>query len=181
MPFPGYAIPEQYLIDVGVITIDGKVTAWGATVGGLRFNPGVEIRHVQFDGLRSEIQGQHRNTGGSAVISGKVLSSSDANIIRMNPGSTSDGSDLNTITLLQNDVFWAEGDYLDDVYYIGRRQDNKVFMVHMDKAYVRRAELTTTDKSESGWDIELVPVLEDSTENPLTNISLMPYVYEVEA
>ena len=177
MPFPGYAVPTQYLIDVGLITIGGKTAAWGATVGGLKFSPGNEVRHVQFDGLRSEIQLQHRNIGGAPVLSGKVLSSSEANVIRMNPGSSSDGSTLNTITLLQSDVFWSAGDYLTDVYYIGRRQDNKVFMIHMPVAYVRKAELTTTDKNESGWDIELVPVL-PSTE---TNISVASFTYEVEA
>src|SRR5690242_20002648 len=107
MPFPGYAVPSQYLIDVGVITIGGKTVAWGATVGGLKWSPGNEVRHVQFDGLRAEIQLQHRNTGGSPVLSGKVLSSSDANVIRMHPGSSSDGSTMNTITPLQSDVFWS--------------------------------------------------------------------------
>lgn len=177
MPFPGYAVPDKYLIDVGVITIGGKTAAWGATVGGLKFASGLEVRHVQFDGLRAEIQLQHRYTGGSPVISGKVLSASDANVIRMHPGSSSDGSTMNTITLLQNDVFWSAGDYLTDVYYIGRRQDNKVFMIHMPVAYVRKAEFTTTDKNETGWDIELVPVLSSSE----TNISEVPYTYEVEA
>jgi len=177
MPFPGYAVPTQYLIDVGVITIGGKVAAWGATVGGLKFSPGLEVRHVQFDGLRAEIQGQHRFTGGSPVISGKVLSSSEANVIRMHPGSSSDGSSTNVITMLQNDVFWSAGDYLTDVYLIMRRQDNKVFMVHAPVCYVRKAELSTTDKNESGWDVELVPVLDSDT----TNISEVPYTYEVEA
>lgn len=176
MPFPGYAVPEKYLIDVGLITIDGKTAAWGATVGGLKFSPGTEVRHVQFDGLRSEIELQHRNVGGSPVISGKVLSASDANVIRMHPGSYSDGSTMNTITMLQSDVFWQAGDYLDDVYYIGRRQDNKVFMVHFPKAYVRKAEFSTTDKNETGWDIELTAVL-PSTE---TNISQASFTYEIE-
>jgi len=177
MPFPGYAVPTQYLIDAGLLTIGGNTVTWGATVGGLKWQPGNEVRHVQFDGLRAEIQGQHRNTGGSPVISGKVLSSSDANVIRMHPGSSSDGSSTNTITPLQSDVFWQSGAYLTDVYYVGRRQDGKVFMIHAPVCYVRKAELSTTDKNESGWDIEIVPVLPEDTDN----ISAAPYTYQVAA
>lgn len=176
MPVPSYAVPSAYLIDVGVITVGGKTAVVSATVGGLKWSPGAEVRHVQFDGLRHEIQLQHRNTGGSPVLSGKVLSSSDANVIRMHPGSSSDGSTMNTITPLAANTFWVAGDYLTDVYYIGRRQDGKAFMVHMPKAYIRKAEVATTDKNESGWDVEIVPVLA-STE---TDLAKVPYTYEVE-
>jgi len=175
MPFPGYAKPDKQVLDAGLITVGGFVAALSATKGGVKFDPKKEVHHTEFDGRRAQIRGQHRITGWEPTISGLVLSASDANIIRYNPGASSDGSATNTITHKAADSLWVDGDYLEDVYMIQRRADEKVYRVHFPVAYVAKCSLATTDKGDNGFEIEIVAVL-DSDE---TDLTLCPYTEEI--
>lgn len=170
------AAPENYLIDAGVFYIGSGLVLYGNTVGGLRWQPGVETRHVEFDYKREDIEGQHRDIGGRSMISGRFLIGSDASMIQATPGAESDGSaGANTITPLDNDIFWSEGAYGSDGLYIGRRQDNKVFAVRMPRFYIKTSGFQSQDKNEVGWDVEIVSVLPRDT----TNISAKSYTYVV--
>lgn len=167
--------PTKYLIDAGAF-YSGSTVLYGASVGGLTWRPGTETRHPQFDGLREEIAEQHRNTGGGSVITGKFLIGSEASIIAASPGSSSDGSTgTNTINLIDNDEFWGSGAYGTDGYYFGRRQDNKWFAIHMPVYFIKATGFQSSDKSETGWDVEIRPVLPADT----TNLSAPAYTYEV--
>ena len=166
--------PVNYMIDSGVFYASESLVLYGNTVGGLQWRPGMEIRHVQFDGLREEIESQHRNTGGGSVLSGKFLIGSDASIISSHPGAESDGSDgANTITPIDNDLFWESGAYGSNGMFVGRRQDNKVFAVLMPRYYIKTTGFQSADKNETGWDIEVRPVLPAGS----TNLSAPAYRY----
>jgi len=134
------------------------------------------VRMVEFDGRSSEIEGMQRTIAYDAKLSGKVKRGGPSMILDFEPGSSSDGSsgsDGNVVTLLDARSPWQEGDYLEDVYYIGRQQNLVMMWIHMPRAYVKTYKLATKDNDEATWDIELVPVLPASE----TNLNKVPFTY----
>jgi hypothetical protein len=177
MTWPGNRIPDDDIVDVGIITVGGVTEAWGATIDGLQWDPGKKVRHPEWDGRTFEHEAMHRTTGYDAKLSGKVKRGGPAFMLDLEPGSSSDGgsdSDGNTVTLLDARTPWAEGDYLEDVYYIGRQQDRVLMRVYMPRAYIKSYKLTTKDNDEGQWDIELVPVQPASE----TNVYAIPFFYQ---
>jgi len=175
--WPGYPKPEDFIVDVGVITVGGVAAAWSATVDGLQFDPGKEVRMVEFDGKSSDIEGMHRTIRYKAKLSGKIKRNGPDMMLDFEPGSESDGSsgsNGNTITLLDARSPWQAGDYLTDVYYIGRQQDLVMFRVYMPRAVVVSYKLATKDNDEATWDVEIAPVLPADE----TNLNLVPFVYQ---
>jgi hypothetical protein len=170
--------PRGYLIDAGVVVIGSSLVLVGNSVGGITFNPGDETRHVEFDGRRAEIRNQHRNIGGAAVIEGRFLIGSDASMISSTPGAESDGSDgVNTITPIDNDIFWPDGAYQENGLYLARRQDNKVFGVRMPVFYMKTTGFQAQDKSETGWALRITPVIDDPGDGSPINLSATPWHY----
>jgi hypothetical protein len=177
MTWPGYVKPEEYIVDVGVITVGGVAEAWGATVDGIQWDPGKEVRHPEWDGRSSEHEGMHRTIRYNAKLTGKIKRGGAALMLDFEPGSESDGSsgsDGNTVSLLDVRQPWETGMYLEDVYYIGRQQDQTMMRVYMPRAYVKSYKLATKDNDEATWDIELVPALLASE----TNINTVPFAYQ---
>lgn len=175
MTMPGYAVPDDAIVDVGVIAVGGVAAAWAATEGGLTWDAGKKVRHVEYDGRSFEHEGLHRTTGYDAKLSGKIKRGFTTDF---EPGSTSDGSsgsDGNVVSLLDARLPWSEGDYLADVYYIGQQQDQTIFRIHMPLAYVKTYKLVTKDNDEATWDIELVPVKPASDTNPYSP----PFTYQI--
>lgn len=169
--------PEKYPIDAGVFKIGSSLTLFGNSVGGFRWNPGNETRHVEFDGRRAEIEGQHRDIGGTPELTGKVLIGSSASLISATPGAESDGSDgVNTITPLDNDLFWEAGAYMTDGIYLARRQDNAIFGVYMPRFYIKSTGFQSADKNETGFDVVIRPVIA-ATESGEINVSEQPWRY----
>lgn len=181
LAWPGYTKPQGYIVDVGVITVGGTAEAWGATVGGITWDPKKKVRHPEWDGKSFEIEGMHRTITYEPMLSGKVKRGGAAFMMDLEPGSESDGSSGdssgNTVTLLDARTPWTEGMYLDDVHYLGRQQDGNLLLINMPRAVVKSYKLATKDNDEGEWDIELVPVLAASE----TNVNKVPFTYgEVE-
>jgi hypothetical protein len=172
------AAPKNYLIDAGVVKIGASLVLVGNSVGGLKWSPGTETRHVQFDGKRDDIQFQHRDIGGDASITGKVLIGSSASIISATPGAESDGSTgVNVITPLDNDLFYPESAYGVDGVYLARRQDNKIFGVLMPVFLMKTTGFQSADKNETAWDVEIKPCIADTTEGGTINLSAHAWRY----
>lgn len=172
------AAPKNYLIDAGVVKIGASLVLVGASVGGWRWNPGTETRHVQFDGKRDDIQFQHRDIGGDASLTGKVLIGSSAAIISATPGAESDGSDgVNTITPLDNDLFYPSNAYGVDAVYLARRQDNKIWGILMPVFLMKTSGFQSADKSETAFDVELKPCIPDTAEGGELNLSAHAWRY----
>lgn len=174
--WPGYRKPEDFLTDVGVIAIGGSTEAWGATVDGIQFDPGKEVRTVEFDGRSSEQEGQQRTIRYNAKLTGKVKRGGASTILAFEPGSSaSDGSDSNgnEVTLLDARSPWQTGMYLENVNYIGRQSNLEVMHVFFERAYVKTYKLVTKDNDEGTWDIEIIPVLPASE----TNLNKVPFRY----
>ena len=176
MTWPGYKQPEDFVTDVGIIAIGGSTEAWGATVDGLNFDPGREVRIVEFDGRSSEQEGQHRTIRYNAKLTGKIKRGGASTILAFELGSTaSDGSDSNgnEVTLLDARTTWQPGQYLENINYIGRQSNEEVMHVFMERGYVKTYKLATKDNDEGVWDVEIVPVLL-ATE---TNLNKIPFKY----
>ena len=172
------AAPRNYLIDAGVVKIGSSLVLVGNSVGGLRWNPGDETRHPGFDGKRADIKGQHRDIGGDASITGKVLIGSSASLIQATPGAESDGSDgVNTITPIDNDLFWPDSAYGVNAVYLARRQDNKIFGVLMPVFHMKTSGFQSADKNETAWDVVITPDIDDPGDGTPINLSAKPWRY----
>lgn len=72
-PLSGYTstLPTDVLLDSGVLYIGS--TVFGAFAGGLKFDPGVTYRNMDFDGKRSPVKQLDRVTMRMPKISGTVI------------------------------------------------------------------------------------------------------------
>jgi hypothetical protein len=79
----------------------------GITRGGVRFNPGVEIRNIPYDGKLTGIKGLDRIVNRDAQISFTLIEASNANLSAViEAGGATPG------TLQDSGVLFASGDYL---------------------------------------------------------------------
>lgn len=172
------AAPKQYLIDAGVVKIGASLVLVGNSVGGIKWNPDNQSKQPDFDGKRADIQNQDRNIGGNAELSGKFLIGSMASILRATPGAESDGSDgVNTMTPIDNDLFWPEEAYGVDGVYLARKQGNKIFGILMPRFKMTTSGFQSADKGETGWDVSIKPVIPDTEEGGEINVSEQPWRY----
>ena len=177
---PGYKVPDDDVLDVGVIAVGGVAAAWAATEGGLTWDPGKKVRHIEYDGRSFEHEGLQRTIGYDAKLTGKIKRGGAAFLLDLEPGSTSDGSsgsDGNGITLLAARQPWEAGTYLEDVFYIGLQQDGNIFRIDIPMAYVKEYKMVTKDNDEAVWDITLVPVKPASDTDPYS----IPFTYHIVA
>lgn len=171
MAFPGYTAPQAFGIDAGVFLVGS--TPIGATKGGMQFDPGVEIRHIEFDGLSTEIAGLHRITKYTATMSAKVLDLTDAALSRYFPGATSDGSSNNLFTMKDAREFWVTGDYLTNLKFVQQQSDGSAesFVITFARAMVKVNSITTEDNNETVVDVTFTAVLDVGA----TDLEAAPY------
>lgn len=127
-------------------------TKFGVSLGGLTFNPQGEIRQVEFDGRRSEIQGLHRYISQGGTIEGEFLFTAQDMILDLMPGSTSRTSGLpgNVTSRIQgkdSSVLFDDDEYLSDLRMVAARGDDW-FEVHFEAALCTAWTWTTPDKDE---------------------------------
>lgn len=158
MTMPGYVVPVDAIVDVGVLAIGGVAAGWSPTDGGLTWDPGKKVRHPDWDGRSFEHEGMHRTTGYDAKLTGKLKRGFT---LDFEPGAESDGSsgsDGNVVTLLDARLPWSEGMYLEDIYHICQQQDGLIYRLKFRRGYVKDYKLVTKDNDEGVWDVTIVPV-----------------------
>lgn len=152
VPFPGYAVPTAFAIDAGVLQIGS--TLFGPSLGGIEFVPGIEWRHIAFDGLAGKIAGLDRPTGFETTLKGKFKNLTDTAISQMFSGSTSDGSTDNLWTMPAAGVFLsASTGYLADVKLLCQQSDGETFIITFPYALPTVNSITTQDKNEADIDV----------------------------
>ena len=172
-----YVAPTNALIDAGVLYVGSTPVGFGATKGGLTFDPADDYRQIEFDGRRHYIAGLDRKTGGRPVIKGKMLDATAASILRYEPGATSDGStSINTITPKALGPSFVTGDYLTNVKLWCRGQSGHVIRVVFPYALCVKRSLATTDNNEGEWDLEIEARLAPGE----TDLTKAAYYYEDE-
>ena len=165
MAFPGYAAPQAVVLDAGVLMVGSTVI--GATRGGMTFDPGVQLRHIEFDGKTTDIAGLHRIVEYNTTISGDILDTTDAAIGRYFPGATSDGSSDNLFTMKDARDFFVTGDYLTNFKFKGQQTDgtNENLIITFPRALVESATFKTNDRDEGVWTVTIKAVLDVNASN----------------
>lgn len=157
---------ESYLMDAGVLAIDvlNTPTIIAQSRGGLLFDPGMQVRVPEIDGISTPVAGTHRYTRFDSKISGRIMLGSGTSILRMMPGASSDNSTpRNVLTPVDARTFIAQGSLLADVGLVHRRSDGKGFMAYLYYGFVsvfKQAE--GADNNEVVWDLEIQAALPTS-------------------
>lgn len=160
MAFPGYSAPSAFVLDAGVIMVGSTVI--GATRGGMTFDPGIEYRHIEFDGKTTDIAGLHRIVEYNATISGEMLDLTDAAISRYFPGSSSDGSSNNLFTMKAARDMLVTGDYLTNLIWKGQQSDGTAenLIITFARALVQDVSFRTNDRDEGLVSVTFKAVLD---------------------
>lgn len=131
LPYYTQNLPDDVLLDTGVLLVGNQ--AWGASQGGLTFDPGREMRNVPFDGKRSDVAGLDRITRWNSQITGQMLVFGPASLLRLEPGvSVTSG----VYTPADGGLLIAVGDLLDTVKLAFQRGSGGVAVVIFDKGLV---------------------------------------------
>ena len=135
----GFQAPDQFGYDSAILTTNSGARQF-VSRGGITFDPGIEMRHVEFDGKQSDIVGLHRITARRPTISGRFKDVSPQAIMEYETGSSSDGSTpTNLITPKTGREFMAEGEYLPDVELTINKSNGKLMVVKFAFAIVEPA------------------------------------------
>lgn len=144
--------PQDILVDVGVLYQDTPMTPIGVTRGGLTFSPDKELRNVEFDGKRSNIEQLDRVINHGGTITGTFIELSTTMIPILEPGvtTTTPGGQITTLhTPKDASTLFVAGDYITDLRLTYLRQDATYACIHFPIALVTQYEWTGQDNSEA--------------------------------
>lgn len=154
MTFPGYTRPTEAMIDAGVLYLrdpsSSNLIGMGPTRGGLTFNPGREMRNVEFDGKTTDIEGADRVLRYNTTLSGGLIDFSRRSLGFFEPGNTEgeSGSSVVVSPILATQ-FLSAGAYLRDVLWISRNQDNRIKVVGFPVGLVTEYEIVGEQDNET--------------------------------
>lgn len=174
-PLTGYTsnLPSDVVIDSGVLYVGSAV--FGATTGGLKFDPGNEYRNVEFDGRRSPVRALDRKAMTMPKLSGTVIQLSTTNVGQIEPGATTVASGAWTgSTSYQPKAaggFLASGDYLTDVRAIWMRGSGAYVQVRFPAALLTKYDVTSQDNAEIAIAIEIEARLDLTVSGATTGTS----------
>jgi hypothetical protein len=159
MGLTGYssATPNTVLLDAGVLYIGTAII--GVSRGGFKFDPGKELREFEYDGRGTAAVGDHRVTKYEAVISGKLLEVTAANLLKIDAGATAATvSSVTTTTPIDAKVSMTAGGYVSDLALYIEKGDGTYRAYKFPHALCRKYSLTTADNNEGEYDVEFVAV-----------------------
>ena len=154
--FQNASTPGDLLLDSGILRLGANIFA--ALRGGIRFDPGVTIRNVDFDGKRAPIRGLDRRTMVVPKISGTMIELPFSRIAAIEPGSTAaagggyGGADAYTIQ--PSGILLASGSYQTDVRAIWRRGNGELWGVRFPVALCTRWTMSGADNEEGAIEFE---------------------------
>lgn len=160
----------------GVLMIGS--TYLGVSKGGVTFDPGREIRQVEFDGLVSPIVGNDRVVGWRPTISGTFLEASDANLAKLEFGVALVGATQpKIITPLPANTYLVKAThYVADARLIVDRGDGTMIAYHFPYGVVASYTYKTNDKGEGEFSVTIEARL-DPAGTPLA-LDVCPYRVE---
>lgn len=191
-PLTGYNVdlPKDVLLDSGVLYVGTKV--WGAFAGGLKFDPGVTYRNIDFDGKRSPVRLLDRVTMRMPKISGTVIelpsttTTVSGNVAAVEPGAATSAtgawSSVSSFAPKSAGQLLIAGDYLSDVRLIYQRGEatsaaGNYVQVRFPSALCTKYDMTGQDGAEVAIAIEIEARL-DPTLSGFTNIGSAPFRIE---
>lgn len=176
MPFPGYTKPTEAMVDAGVLYLRNpdasNLIGMGPSRGGLTFNPNKEMRNVEFDGKTSMIDGLDRVLRYNPQITGGLIDFSQKSLGYYEPGFTTATSGSSTrVAPIDATVFLAAGNYLKDLLWISRNQDDRIKVVGFPRALVTEYEVVGEQDNETIANV----TIEARLPSTATNINVAPY------
>jgi len=185
-PLTGYtsALPTDVLLDSGVLYVGA--TVFGAFAGGIKFDPAVTYKGIDFDGKRSPVAGLDRVTMRMPKISGTVIQLSTTMIAQIEPGSatTATGAWTGATSYAPKSAgqLLASGDYLSNVRAIWQRggatsSAGSYVQVRFPSALLTKYDITGQDGAEVAIAIEIEARL-DPTLSGFSNIGAAPFRIE---
>lgn len=185
-PLTGYtsALPTDVLLDSGVLYVGS--TVFGAFAGGLKFDPGVTYRAMDFDGKRSPVKGLDRVTMRMPKITGTVIQLSTTMIAQVEPGAATNatGSWTGATSYEPKSAgqLLASGDYLSNVRAIWQRggataSAGSYVQVRFPAALCTKYDITGQDGAEVAIALEIEARL-DPTLSGFSNIGAAPFRIE---
>lgn len=159
IPLTGYTatFPNDVVLDSGQLYIGA--TVFGAFAGGLKFDPGITWREVEFDGKRSPVKGLDRKAMMLPKISGTCIQLSTGNVAQLEPGVTvaASGGYTGSTSYWPKDagVFLASGDYLTDVRAVWLRGDSTFVQVRFPVGVCTKYDIVSKDGAEIAIALEI--------------------------
>lgn len=180
-PLTGFTsnLPSDVVLDSGVLYLGA--TAYGATKGGLQFDPGNTYRNIEFDGKRSNVRLLDRKMMMSPKISGTVLELPTAGIARLEPGATVATTGAWTASTSYAPKRAAgllvAGDYITDIRAIWLRGSGAMVQVRFPAGLVTKYDITSQDGEEASISLEIEARL-DTGVSGFTNVGDAPFRIE---
>jgi hypothetical protein len=173
-PLTGFtsSFPSDVVLDSGVLYIGSSI--FSCLRGGLKFDPGITMRNIPFDGQRSPIKGIDRKTMVTPKISGTMIELAEDQIAQIEPGSTQVGS--SQYQGKRAGILLASGDYLTNVRAIWLRGNGQFVQVRFPSALLMKYDATSVDGDELSIAIEIEARLDMTASG--VNIGDMPYLIE---
>lgn len=157
-PLTGFTatFPDDVVLDSGVLYVGASV--FGAFAGGLKFDPGITYRNIDFDGKRSAMKGLDRKTMMAPKISGTVIQLSTGNVVQVEPGAVDTAAGEWTGAASSYAPFAAGelmASYLTDVRAIWLRGNGEYVQVRFPSSMVTKYDITSQDGAEIAIAIEV--------------------------
>lgn len=169
-------LPANIIRGAGILTINGS-TPFGASDGGLSFDPGITWVNRDFDGKTSNVEAQDYIAFWDPKISGVVFPISTAKAAQYEPGSTS--GVVTTLTTITPQPSATElvgtTDYLSDVRLIYPLVGGGWVWVKFGRAIFTKYSIRGAKNDDAKIDIEISARLDDGVA-----LGSCPYVIEFE-
>lgn len=179
-PVTGYSstFPTDVVLDSGVLYIGATVL--GATRGGLKFDPAVELRNIPFDGQRSAVKGLDRKTKVTPKLSGTLIELTPADVPTIDSGASvvAAGAYAGSTSYQGKAAgsLYAAGDYLTDVRAVWLRGNGQYVQVRFPSALVTKFDMAGQDGDEVMINLEIEARLDMTASG--ASVGDMPYRIE---
>ena len=180
-PLTGFtsSLPTDVVLDSGVLYVN--TTVFGATKGGLQFDPANTYRNIEFDGKRSAVKLLDRKMMSAPKLSGTVLELATGNVARLEPGAsvaaTGAWSGSTSYAPKRAAGLLVAGDYVNEIRAIWLRGGGGFVQVRFPSALITKYDITSQDGEEASIAIEIEARL-DTAVSGFTNVGDVPFRLE---
>ncbi len=193
VPLTGYTstLPSDVLLDSGVLYIG--TTVFGAFAGGIKFDPGITYRNIDFDGKRTPVRLLDRVTMRMPKISGTVIQltatagvSVAGGVAQIEPGAATNATGAwSSVTSFDPKIagqLLVAGDYITDLRAIWQRGGatsaaGSYVQVRFPSAVCTKYDITGQDGAEVAIALEFEARL-NTDASGFSNVGEAPYRIE---
>ena len=140
-------LPQDTILDTGLLSteIAAVDTVVGVSRGGLRFDPGIALREIDYDGKRAPIVGGDRISFRRPVISGTMLQVGPEDLRIYEPAAA---GALDVVTPKPAGTPFVIGEYLKNLKLKYKKSDGQTVTVTFPYAICTKYDIHGTDNNE---------------------------------